>query len=198
MSKEQILEAAAQIFSQKGYHAASMQDIADAVELKKASLYHHIDKKQDILLILLDRALDLVIQQVSQAIEEDVPISEQLRVAMRIYIGTLASDRDLAAVLLLEYRSLDPDQYAAHITRRDRFEQIWRDLIEKGRNTGLFDCPDPAQAARALLGVMNWTIMWYSPQGLLSPIEIADQYADLLLHGLLARGIDNQEAHSGL
>ena len=187
MSKEQILEAAAQIFSQKGYHATSMRDIADAVELKKASLYHHIDNKQDILLILLNRALDLVIQQVSEAIEGQAAAPEKFRLAMRTYIGTLASDRDLAAVLLLEYRSLDPDQYTAHITRRDRFEKIWRDLIEQGLDEGFIDCPDSAQAARALLGVMNWTIMWYHPQGALSPTEIADQYADLLLNGLLIR-----------
>ncbi|MBM3145478.1 MAG: TetR/AcrR family transcriptional regulator [Chloroflexi bacterium] len=187
MSKEQILDAAAQIFSQKGYHAASMKNIADAVELKKASLYHHIRNKQDILLILLDRALDLVIQQVGETIEKPLPIPDRLRLAMRTYISTLASDRNLAAVLLLEYRSLDPHQYTTHITRRDRFEKLWRNLIQEGLDEGLFDCPDPAQAARALLGVMNWTIMWYHPQGPLSPIEIADQYVDLLLFGLLAR-----------
>ncbi|MBL7161871.1 MAG: TetR family transcriptional regulator [Anaerolineales bacterium] len=187
MSKEQILEAAAQIFSQKGYHATSMQDIADAVDLKKASLYHHIAKKQDILLILLDRALDLVIQQVSEAIDGQATAPEKLRLAMRTYISTLASNRNLAAVLLLEYRSLDPDQYTAHIARRDRFENLWRDMIKQGLDEGLVDCPDFVQAARATLGVMNWTIMWYSPQGSLSPIEIADQYADLLLNGLLTR-----------
>ncbi|MBC8508326.1 MAG: TetR family transcriptional regulator [Anaerolineales bacterium] len=187
MSKEQILVAAAQIFSQKGYHATSMQDIADAVELKKASLYHHIAKKQDILLILLDRALDLVIQQVSEAIAGEEPAPEKLSLAMRIYVDTLASHGDLSSVLLLEYRSLEPEQYGSHIKRRDRFEGIWRDLIQEGIDAGLYDCPDPALSARTLLGLLNWTIMWYSPQGSLSPIEIADQYADLLLHGLLIR-----------
>ncbi len=187
MSKEQILEAAAQIFSQKGYHATSMQDIADAVELKKASLYYHIPKKQDILLILLDRALDLVIQQVSEAIDGEASAPEKLHLAMRTYVSTLASDRDLSAVLLLEYRSLEPAQYTSHIKRRDRFEKIWRDLIEEGLRDGLYDCTDPALAARTLLGLLNWTIMWYRPRGSLSPIEIADQYADLLLNGLLKR-----------
>ena len=54
MTREEILEAAAQIFSQKGYHAASMQDIASLVNLQKASLYHHVSSKQEILLALLD------------------------------------------------------------------------------------------------------------------------------------------------
>ena len=187
MSKQHILEAAAQIFSTKGYHATSMQDIADAVSLKKASLYHHIDSKQNVLIEILDQALDMVIEQVSQATRGDFPTPEKLRRAMSTYLNTLAEHRELAAVLLLEYRSLDTPQYTDHITRRDRFENLWRDLIVEGQDQGLFDCPDPAQAARALLGVMNWTITWYRPQGALSPNEIADQYADLLLYGLLQR-----------
>jgi len=187
VSKEQILEAAAQIFSQKGYHATSMQDIADVVELKKASLYHHIANKQEILLNLLDRALDLVIQQVSEAIAGNAPAPEKLRMAMRIYVDTLAIHGELSSVLLLEYRSLESEQYASHIKRRDRFEAIWRDLIKEGIADGLYESPDPALAARSLLGLLNWTIMWYSPQGSLSPTEIADQYADLLLNGLLIR-----------
>jgi TetR/AcrR family transcriptional regulator, cholesterol catabolism regulator len=187
VSKQQIIEAAAQIFSTKGYHATSMQDIANAVNLKKASLYHHIDSKQDVLIEILDQALDMVIEQVSQATQGDQPTSEKLRRAMGTYLNTLADNRELAAVLLLEYRSLDTPQYKDHITRRDRFENLWRDLILEGQKLGIFDCQDPAQAARALLGLMNWTITWYRPQGPLSASEIANQYADLLLHGLLQR-----------
>jgi TetR/AcrR family transcriptional regulator, cholesterol catabolism regulator len=187
VSKQQILEAAAQIFSTKGYHATSMQDIANAVNLKKASLYHHISSKQDVLIEILDQALDMVIEQVSQATQSGHPTPEKLRRAMGTYLNTLADHRELAAVLLLEYRSLDTPQYKDHITRRDRFENLWRDLILEGQELGIFDCPDPAQAARALLGLMNWTITWYHPQGSLSASEIADQYTDLLLHGLLQR-----------
>ena len=65
MNREMILEASAQIIRKKGYHAASMQDIADAVNLQKASLYHHFSSKQEILLALLDQALDLLIERVS-------------------------------------------------------------------------------------------------------------------------------------
>ncbi len=185
-NREHILEAAAQIFSQKGYHATSMQDIANAVALKKASLYHHITSKQEILLAILDQALDLLTGQIGEAVNGDASAPERLRLAMRAYLRTLASHRQLAAVLLLEYRSLSPPLYQRHVQRRDRFEQLWRGLLEEGVTRGEFRCPDPAQAARALLGMMNWTITWYRPDGPSTPEEIADQYVDLLLNGLLA------------
>lgn len=187
MSKQEILNAAAQIFSQKGYHATSMQDIADAVNLKKASIYHHVASKQEILQGVLEQALDLVIARVTAVTEEDAPAPQKLRQAIRDYLQTLASHQELAAVLLLEYRSLLPEHNHSHIPHRARFEGLWRGLIQEGADTGTFECADPAMATRALLGVMNWSITWYHPEGPLSPEQIADQFANLFLNGLLVR-----------
>ena len=184
MNRDQILEAAAQIIRQKGYHAASMQDIAEAVNLQKASLYHHFSSKQEILLALLDRALDLLIERVSTVLIQDNPADEKLCQAMRVYLGSLEEHADLAAVLLLEHRSLDPEYHQRHIPRRDRFERLWRDLIQEGVESGVFHVADTSMTARALLGVMNWTITWYRPNGHLSIEQISDHCAALFLDGL--------------
>ena len=187
MTREEILEAAAQIFSQKGYHAASMQDIASLVNLQKASLYHHVSSKQEILLALLDRALDILIEQIQPVVLSDASPDVKLRQAMRAYLQSLAENRDLAAVLLLEYRSLEAEMQIRHIPRRDRFEGLWRGLISAGIEQGVFCCVEPAMAARALLGQMNWAITWFRSDGSLSAAEIADQFAELMLHGLMTR-----------
>ena len=187
MNRDDILEAAAQIIRQKGFHAASMQDIAEAVSLQKASLYHHVSSKQEILLILLDRALDMLIEQIEIVMAQPLPPEEKLFKAMRTYLQTMLDHSDLASVLLLEHRSLESHYHARHIPRRDRFERLWRDLIKDGRDQGVFNCTDPALVSRSLLGVMNWTITWYSHDGLLSPSDLAEQYADLFLRGLLVR-----------
>jgi len=187
MTRDDILDAAAQIFSQKGYHGTSMQDIALAVNLQKGSLYYHVSSKQEILLELLNRGLDLLIERVNAALEEPASPDERLRRAMRIYLQTLAEYQDLAVVLLLEHRSLEPEFHNRHIPRRDRFERIWRDLIVAGQESGIFSCAHPSLTARALLGVMNWTVTWYNRDGALSSNEIAEQFANLFLLGLIAR-----------
>ncbi len=191
MTKEEILEVAAQIFSKKGFHAASMQDIAEAVHLQKASLYHHVNSKQEILLELLNRALDLIIERVSVVCESSVPPEDKLRHAIRPYLQTLSEYDYLAAVLLLEYRSLKPELRNRHIPRRDRFESLWRGLIQEGVQAGSFRCHSPSLATRALLGTMNWTITWFRRDGPLTIEEIADQFADLFLEGLLIRKTSN-------
>ena len=184
MSKEAILESAAQVIRQKGFHGASMADIAEAVDLQKASLYHHFGSKQEILLELLDRALEMVSGRMSAVMALDVPADEKLRLAMRAYLKTLSEQGDLVSVLLLEHRSLDPEFHSRHIPNRDRFEMMWQDLLEQGVAEGLFQCADIPLTVRGLMGVMNWTITWYRPDGSLSIEAISDHFADVWLAGI--------------
>ena len=185
VTREAILEAAARIFRRKGYHAASMQDIARAVNLQKASLYHHVASKQEILVALLDQALDLLIAQMRSVLAMEVSPEEKLRQAVLGYARVLAEHRDLAAVLLLEFRFLEPEVRARHVRRRDAYEQLWRALILEGQRQGAFRAEDPSLAAKALLGMINWLVIWYRPSGPLSPEEIGEHFARAALRSLV-------------
>lgn len=192
MTRKEILRAAAQIFQEKGYHASSMQDIAEAVELKKGSLYHHVKSKQEILLALLDEALEMIIDRLDQINSQDLPPDLKLRQAMRSYLTFLADNRSIASVLLLEYRSLEPELKKLHIPRRDQVDRIWQEIITEGISLGVFQTAQPALITKALVGVLNWTITWYREDGALSPTEIADHFSDLFLQGLLTPKSTNE------
>jgi len=188
MQRADIVQAAAQIFRQKGYHATSMQDIADAVHLQKASLYHHVESKQDILLEILDHALDRLTADISGVVDSDLSPTLKLRLALRAYTSRLNEDRDLAAVLLLEYRGLDSRLRARHVARRDRVDQLWRKLVQEGIDAGEFRRVDPVLTSFALLGVQNWMITWFRDGGRLTAAQAAEGFADLFLKGLAASG----------
>lgn len=188
MTRTEILNSAALIFSQKGYHGTSMQDIALSVNLQKASLYHHVSSKQEILFELLNRGLDLLGTRVENAIVGQDPPNERLHKAICAYLGTLAEHQELASVLLFEYRSLEQEYLDRHIQRRDRFERIWRDLIQEGVEVGVFSCEHPSLSARALLGILNWTVTWFRADGPMKADEIANQLSGLYLMGLTTRG----------
>ena len=185
MTRDDILEAAAQVFRQKGFHGASMANIAEAVNLQKASLYHHVSSKQEILFELLDRALELLLERISPIATQSSPADARLRLMIREYLQILAENTDLSAVLLFEHRSLEGKQHARHVPNRDKFEALWRDVLAEGVRSKRFVCEDIPLTARALLGIMNWTITWYRPNGDLTVTQIADQYSNLLLNGLL-------------
>jgi len=185
MTRDDILDAAAQVIRQRGFHGASMSAIADAVNLQKASLYHHVTSKQEILLALLDRALGMLTDHIADIASQTIPADQKLRQMIHAYLSALADNADLAAVLLFEHRSLDKKSHARHVPHRDKFEEIWRDVLNEGVRTKVFDCPDTGVVVRALMGMMNWTLTWYRSGGGNSIDHIADEYADLLFHGLL-------------
>ena len=187
MTREDILEAAAQVFREKGYHAASMNDIAQSVNLQKASLYHHISSKQEILLALLDQGIDLLYQKIATVAESDLPPAEKIRRSVQTYLQTLVDHGDLAAVLLFEHRSLDEAYRQSHFPRRDQFEALWREMIQEGIETGQFSETDSGLASKYLLGVMNWTVTWFRLDGGLNAWEMGDQIAGLFLEGILRR-----------
>lgn len=185
MTRDDILDAAAQVFRQKGFHGASMSDIAGALDVQKASLYHHVTSKQEILLALLDRALGMLTDHIASIAAQALPADQKLRLMIRGYLSALADNADLTAVLLFEHRSLDKKSHSRHVPQRDTFEALWRDVLNEGVRTKVFDLKDTGLAVRALMGVMNWTLTWYRPEGDKSIEQIADDYSDFVLKGML-------------
>jgi AcrR family transcriptional regulator len=185
VTRDDILDAAAQVFRQKGFHGASMSDIAGALDVQKASLYHHVTSKQEILLALLDRALGMLTDHIASIAAQTLPADQKLRLMIRGYLSALADNADLTAVLLFEHRSLDKKSHSRHVPQRDTFEALWRDVLNEGVRTKVFDLKDTGLAVRALMGVMNWTLTWYRPEGDKSIEQIADDYSDFVLKGML-------------
>ncbi len=185
MTRDDILDTAAQVFRRKGFHGASMSDIASALDVQKASLYHHVTSKQEILLALLDRALIMLTDHIATISAQPVPTDQKLRQMIRGYLSALSENADLTAVLLFEHRSLDKKTHTRHVPQRDKFEGLWRDVFNEGVQTKVFNCKDTGMAVRALMGVMNWTLTWYHPDGGKTIEQVADEYADLMLKGLL-------------
>lgn len=175
------------MFRQKGFHGASMSDIADAVRLQKASLYHHVSSKQEILLALLDRALAMLTAYIGAIARQPLPADRKLRAMIQGYLKSLAEHADLTSVLLFEHRSLDRRARARHVPQRDKFEGLWRDVIREGVRSRIFTCPNVDLAVRAIMGSLNWTLTWYRPDGPNSIESIANDYSDLLFNGLRRR-----------
>lgn len=185
MTRDDILDAAAQVFRQKGFHGASMSDIAETLDVQKASLYHHVTSKQEILLALLERALGMLTDHIASIAAQAIPADQKLRLMIRGYLSALAENADLTSVLLFEHRSLDKKSHTRHVPQRDKFEGLWREVLNEGVREKIFDLKDTGLAVRALMGALNWTLTWYRPDGGKNIQQIADDYSDFVLKGML-------------
>lgn len=180
-----IMRTAARVFAERGYERATLQQIAEAVGIKKGSLYYYIDGKEDLLFRIADSTIESCIQQLKRAVRGPLPPEEKLREAILTHARLLAGDFERLCVFLHEHKALKADWRKKIVEKRDHYEQLFREIIEEGIRQGRFRPVDAHLATLALLGMCNWLYQWYHPEGRTSVDEIGALIADLFLCGLL-------------
>jgi AcrR family transcriptional regulator len=181
---EEIVQAAVHLFEQKGYHATSVQDIADAVGLQKGSLYHYISGKEDLLLGVAQRAITEFNQRMKRILASEQSSQEKMKRAMESHLELITHDVQLSTVLLRESVALGekPQQVVREAT--DLYLDLWTQLIEEGIARGEFREGNARITALAILGACNWVYRWYREGGSLTSADVAAVYAGLFLNGI--------------
>jgi len=186
---DRILQEAARLFCEKGYSASSMEDIADAMGLKKGSLYHHISSKEQILFEIMDRFSETLHGPINALLDNaEMSSADKMRHAIKVHLSSLDTNYFEVTVFLLEYRALGDENRQRVLEGRAKYETAFRRLVAEGIERGEFMDVNVAVATRALLGMCNWATQWYSPSGRYSIDEIASIFAELVLGGLLRKG----------
>jgi AcrR family transcriptional regulator len=184
--EDQLLEAATRLFKQKGYHNTSMQDIADALGVQKGSLYYYIDSKEELLRQLLERATLFLGAQIDEIYAADLSPTEKLKRALENHAETMMTNLDLVAVYLNEYRNLPPARLQEALAVRKHYEQVLMQILSDGIEFGEFRPVNVRMVVYGLLGMLNWTYQWFSPEGVFTAREIAVILTDLALNGLVS------------
>lgn len=188
MSNKQaeIMQAAIHLFQQKGYHATSMQDIADAVGLQKGSLYHYIAGKEDLLVVIMHDALSQYNARLAQIRELDLPVRQRLELAVKAHVKGIAENLGMLTIFLRESYALNPEQQRVISEESDRYNEMFEALFAEGVASGELRHLDPKVSTRVVLGACNWLYRWYRPDGALSIDQLADTFVDLLFNGIAA------------
>lgn len=182
---EEVYAAALRLFREKGYHATSMQDIAQAVGLYKGSLYHYIGGKEDLLAQVFERGMGSLLDDVERiASDTSLRPSAQLRLIVAAHVSAVAENLDALTVYLHEFRALAGDSMATVQAQRERYTRLVSDIVSRGVQLGELRTPDVGIATLGLIGMCNWICQWYRPGGRLGPAEIGNYFADLVLDGL--------------
>lgn len=184
----EILTAAIRLFQQKGYHATSMQDIADAVGLQKGSLYHYISGKEDLLVVIIQDAISQYNSRLSEVRAMDLPVRKRLELALRYHLQGIADNLGMLTIFLRESYALKEEQQKTIRLESQRYNQMFEELFQEGVESGELRDLDPKLATRTMLGACNWFYRWYDPSGPKSMAELADFFVDLLFSGVERKG----------
>lgn len=183
-TRERLLPAAAALFREKGYAASTTRELAELLGIRRASLYHHIHSKEDLLVAISVESLDHITLAVNGAARNSPPRT-RLQAMIRAHIDTALRDQDMHTTMLIELRALSPERRADVLARRDNYQQLVRSLIIEQQQLGTIrDDIDSKLLTLALLNLLNWTIFWYKPEGALTPSELSTFLSDILLTGI--------------
>jgi AcrR family transcriptional regulator len=177
-----LTRQAARLFAEQGYHGTSMEDLAAALGVQKASLYHHIESKAD---LLWDVARDgaAAFHAALDEIDERLPAVDKLRLALRAHLRVVSEQLDIATVFVREWRYLDGERRDEFLAERRRYEERIRGLFREGvEQSELRTDVDVSVAALVFLSAANWAYTWLQPGR--DTDELADRFFELLVDGM--------------
>jgi len=180
-----IYDEAIKLFSEKGYRGATLQDLAKRVGIKKASIYHYVESKEEILynifLIVAGR-----IKEEFFKIHKNFPNPlERIGKFIECYLSFIEKDKDAFSIFLAEKKELTPEHREEIERVCDLLNLMMRDAIKEAKERGFIDKSIKEDITTLFIfGACNWTVKWFSPSGKYSMKDIAKEFSRVFLHGI--------------
>jgi AcrR family transcriptional regulator len=184
--REAILDTAAHLFAEKGYDAGSIGDLAAALGISKAAIYHYFSTKQEIFDAIILRALEGLRASTEAAVAAASTPAEQLRAFMRAHARHFESHyHDFLAMFVAFGNMKEQNQRQEAVRLRGEHESMLRAILKTGVADGSFRKSDLGTAARAILSMLNWMARWFHPGGAKKAEDVVDGYFKLIIDGLV-------------
>jgi AcrR family transcriptional regulator len=182
-----VYRAALNLFKSKGYDKTSIQEIAEASNLQKGSLYHYINGKETLLFDSVYGTVKKMVEMIEGVRKEDLPPLEKLRRAIEMHLLTGTGFLNEFSLLIQETKYLSPKLRQKVTIKRNQYELAFREMIKEGIEEQVFKDLDPKIVSFMILGALNWLYQWYSPKGPLSPKEITNIFCQVFIDGMQRR-----------
>jgi AcrR family transcriptional regulator len=181
----EILQSAAAAFRRRGYHGASMDEIARALRMTKGSLYYYFENKEEILFFCHDYSLDILLEGLERVERAGGSPATRLRSLIESFVHHILDDLRGTA-MTLDFQALSPPRLRRVIAKRDRFDRGVRRLLQEGMDAGELAKGDAKLLTFAILGAVNWIPRWFDPRGPATSERIGKVFAEYLVAGLRA------------
>jgi len=184
--REEILNAAVQLFAERGYRAVSMDDVAAALQYTKSVIYYYFKNKNEILWQIYVLSSERYSADIQPLLAQEESSAVKLRRMIRVHAMNVMNHRDWTAVYNNESSELTASQRQA-LNRMNRdYDAMFESVFQRGVAEGVFREIPVHVAVGGILGMCNWLQAWYNDKGPLSSEQIADFFANLLEHGYSA------------
>ena len=178
------LDAAVGLFSRKGYAATSTREVAKLLGIQKATLYYHVESKEDLLFLICQSSLTQIRSDVETAMRDSQDSLERTQTLICSHIESLLRDADEHSTTFTEMHALSEERFERIMQLRDAYENLVRSELQRAQDSGVLRQDIEAKyLSLALLGIMNRVTVWYRRSGPLSPAQIGRLLSVLFLAG---------------
>lgn len=180
-----LLEAALDLFAERGFGGTSMQEVADRANVTKGAFYYHFSTKENALHIIHDQFIDRALAAQENALQRyDSPTSQLAQMAFDTTMVCI-DFRKHVKVFFREQHGLTGEVRNAILRKRQQSTRLYQDVLRRGILCGEFAHDvDADVGALGLLGMWIWVYQWYRPEGKRTPTEIALQFTTMTLRGI--------------
>ena len=182
----EMMRAALQLFAQKGYAAASMQDLAVAIGVLKGSVYHYIGSKEDLLFRIFQDAhleSEALMQEVTALIAEP---KERLRIYLHRSLLVSLNNLERTSLYFRDWRQLTGERRETLVRHRAEYDHfLWRLIKAVYESEGIEDHIDIKHVSSFVIGGVNWVANWFRPAGPDLAESIAKDYTMLAMAAIL-------------
>lgn len=188
LRRESILRTATELFDRKGYTNTSLDDVAQAIGIKREALYYYYRSRAEILLAIIGPQAEALIEGMKEVMATDAPALEKLRAAIHNHLKRF--DRHCLEMTISLRDGITSGGEVGSAMQRiwKEYERLWTALIEAGQQKGeLAVAGEPKMVAFGILGMCNWLARWYNPRKSASIDQIIDTYFRMLSMGLAPR-----------
>jgi AcrR family transcriptional regulator len=188
INRGRVIATAADLFARNGYHGTGIAELGRAVGLGRGALYHYIESKEAVLYAISKDQVDKMNALAESILDKGLEPEELLREMARGLLRNISTHRSEWTVFFREYGALTGQRRDHVIAARERYEGYWRQALDQGVRSGVLR-PTPRILVKGILGMLNYTYLWFEPDGVLTPEELADVFLDALINGLSSRGV---------
>ena len=189
LRKQLIIDTAVKVFHQKGYRAATLDDVAHELGLTRPALYHYVSSKENLLSLIYIQALENFFATIYEITNMDLSPPDKLRLFVRRHLRTVVIENLAMFTVFFSEENQLPEKDSQKIRKEKRkFTKVVEDIILEGIAQGYFRDVNAKLQSNAIIGMCNWLFRWYKPnQSSFTPEEITEQFIDLLENGLFRK-----------
>ena len=184
--RQAVLQAAAQLFNERGFSATSLDDIAARLGVSKPTLYYYVKNKDEILLQCVSKGLTMMLEGIDASRAAGGKAIDQLMTCMQVYARIVTMDFGMCLIRVGD-EQLPPESRKELRRLKSAIDQEFRRLVADGVAEGSLQPCDPKMTAFVIAGALSWIGRWYQPDGEYTPEQVAQQCIATLCDGVLRR-----------